>query len=221
MLALPKAVAGTGWVGILLIILSAAAAAQAAVYLGECWLIIEERWPEFKSVQSDPYAVIGLKAFGRKTQVLVSLSVSIQLYGVAIVFLSLCSELIRELLNDSGFAMDITTCHWIIIIGLISIPFMWLPTPAEISFVAYTAMSCTAISCAFVLAIFIQEGVSQSKCAPPVPIVTTGTFFLSLGTIAFAYGGAATFPTFQVQSTCAVNGMHASCYFMLSASSLR
>lgn len=200
MLALPKAVAGTGWSGIALIAVSALAAAQAAIYLGKCWLIIEERWPEFRSVQSDPYAVIGLKAFGRKTQVLVSLSVSIQLYGVAIVFLSLCAELVRELLHDSNMAMSVGTCHWIIIIGIVSIPFMWLPTPAEISFVAYTAMSCTAISCAFVLAIFIQEGVSESHCSPPAPVVTTGSFFLSLGTIAFAYGGAATFPTFQVSS---------------------
>ena len=132
-------------------------------------------------------------------QVLVSLSVSVQLYGVAVVFMSLCAELVRELLNDSGLALNVTTCHWIIVIGLVSVPFMWLPTPAEISFVAYTAMSCTAISCAFVLAIFIQEGVKESKCSPPAPQITTGSFFLSLGTIAFAYGGAATFPTFQVR----------------------
>ena len=130
---------------------------------------------------------------------MVSLSVSIQLYGVAVVFLSLCAELVRELLNDSGFAMNMTTCHWIIVIGVAAVPFMWLPTPAEISFVAYTAMSCTAISCAFVLAIFIQEGVKKSKCAQSKPAITSESFFLSLGTIAFAYGGAATFPTFQVR----------------------
>ena len=30
--------------------------------------MIEERWPEYQRAQSDPYAVIGLKAFGRKTE---------------------------------------------------------------------------------------------------------------------------------------------------------
>jgi len=192
-LALPYAVAGSGWIGIFFIVLCCVASAQAAVYLGRCWNIIEERWPEYKALQADPYSIIGLRAYGRKTQVLVSLSVSVQLYGVAIVFLALCSDLIYGFL---GSTVGITSCEWIIIVGLVSLPFMWLPTPAEISFIAYTAMSCTAISCVLLVIIFCQE-FSNEYVKPEPAVVDTNSFFLSLGTIAFVYGGAATFPTFQ------------------------
>lgn len=196
-LTLPYAVSGCGWTGILLIALCCLSAAQAAIYLGRCWCIIEEKWPEYKAMQSDPYSVIGLKAFGRKTQILVSLSVFVQLYGVATVFLALCSDLIVVLLKGvTSLPFQLTTCQMAIIVGVIALPFMLLPTPAEISFIAYIAMGCTVVSCVLLLVMFGLE-VDENRPPPPPPTITLDSCFLSLSTFAFVYGGAATFPTFQ------------------------
>jgi vesicular inhibitory amino acid transporter len=158
--------------------------------------MIETRWPEYKALQADPYSVIGLKAFGRKTEVLVSMSVLVQLYGVGVVFMSLCAGLVHQLVQDHLNLTQVSSCDWIIIIGIASLPLMWLPSPSEISFIAYTAMSCTVISTVIIVVAFVQEGVKMTAPAPPTT-VSFQTFCLSLGTIAFAYGGAATFPTFQ------------------------
>lgn len=125
----------------------------------------------------------------------VTFNVLVQLFGVAVVFLILCSDLVQDLLKNHT---SLVSCDWIIIIGFLTCPFMWLGSPADISFIAYGAMSCTAISCVIIVALYIGEGVSGVAVAPSyTDSVSVNSFFLSLGTISFAYGGAATFPTFQ------------------------
>jgi len=87
----------------------------------------------------------------------------------------------------------------ILILGVILIPFMWLGSPQDFSLVAFAAMTCTAISCILVAILFIGEA-NQTNFAKTVHEFVNHdvkSVFLSLGTIIFAYGGAATFPTFQ------------------------
>ena len=197
--SLPFAVAGCGWTGVFLIGICCLAAAQSAIYLGKTWSIIEERWPEYKNLQATPYAVIGLKAVGPKTATFVWISVYAQLYGVACVFLSLGSLFIESLLQkfDTNHAINLTNCELMIVLGVLMIPLMWLPTPAEIKAVAWGAMGSTAISCILLLVMFGQ------RFADPTPIetkplnVTANSFFFSFGSILFVYGGACTFPTYQ------------------------
>jgi amino acid permease len=169
----------------------------SAVYLGKSWNIIEERWPEYRITQADPYAIIGLKAFGKKVQVVVSLLVSVQLYGVAIVFLSICTELFVGVLKSLELSFTFSTCEWVIIIGLLIIPLTWLSSPAEISWIAYGAMCCTAISFVLLIALYCKALVDEEHKSEAPSTVNFKSYFLSLGTIAFVYGGAATFPTFQ------------------------
>lgn len=58
------------------------------------------------------------------------------------------------------------------------------------------ALLTTAAACALIFVQTVMEGLKRST---PVPHVTHSLddFFLSFGTILFAYGGAATFPTIQ------------------------
>lgn len=196
-LALPHAVKGTGWSGLAVIVICCVISAMSAVFLGKCWNIIEERWPEYRIIQAEPYGIIGLKAFGKKTQLLLSWMVSIQLYGVAIVFLTICADLFVGVLRSLDISSSLTTCELVIIVGVLIIPLTWLSSPAEMSWIAYAAMGCTAVSCVLLIIIYCQELVHLDVIAAPSPTVTFKSYFLSLGTIAFVYGGAATFPTFQ------------------------
>lgn len=125
----------------------------------------------------------------------VTFNVLSQLFGVAVVFLILCSDLVNDLMKGHS---SLISCDWIIVIGFLTIPFMWLGSPADISLIAYGAMSCTAISCVIIVVLYIGEGISGNLPTPSyTESVSVNSFFLSLGTISFAYGGAATFPTFQ------------------------
>ncbi len=64
-LALPAAMIGTGWAGLMLIVLFTLNACYSGTRLGMCWVILEERYPEFKGIIRDPYPTIGEKAVGR------------------------------------------------------------------------------------------------------------------------------------------------------------
>ncbi|ROT80808.1 hypothetical protein C7M84_000445 [Penaeus vannamei] len=54
-LNLPKAMVNTGWVGVPLIIVLCAGVAYSGTRLAECWVLLEERWPEYRVPCRRPY----------------------------------------------------------------------------------------------------------------------------------------------------------------------
>jgi amino acid permease len=95
---------------------------------------------------------------------LCSFLMDIQQFGVSVVFLLLCTDLTKALLNPMfPESMQFHTCTWIVVIGLILLPFSWLGSPQDFTPVAFAAMGCTAISCVLVLIIYISEGISPSN----------------------------------------------------------
>lgn len=65
-LALPKAIDDTGWIGLVLIVACALLSSYTGSILGQAWLIVQERFPEYKKSCPDPYPVLGEKTFGKK-----------------------------------------------------------------------------------------------------------------------------------------------------------
>jgi vesicular inhibitory amino acid transporter len=63
-LAMPAAMIGTGYYGLLFIIVFTVNACYTGSRLGECWVILEERHPEFRGIIRDPYPTIGEKTVG-------------------------------------------------------------------------------------------------------------------------------------------------------------
>merc|ERR1711990_761742 len=62
-LALPAAMIGTGGIfGAVLIILFTVNALYSGTRLGLCWIMLEERYEEFRGQVRDPYPAIGQKA---------------------------------------------------------------------------------------------------------------------------------------------------------------
>ena len=76
-LAMPEAVAGLGWTGAFVIIICCLVAAITGINLGKCWLIVEERYPEYQNVKvRSPYPIIGFKAMGKFGRILSQVSLS-------------------------------------------------------------------------------------------------------------------------------------------------
>lgn len=115
--------------GIGIITMCCFVAGFAAVFLGRCWLIVEERYPEYRSNVRDPFALIGLRAVGPKMSSFVTLNIVLQLFGVAVVFLLIASELIGAVLKHTQYFANVTHCNWIVILGLALLPFMWFGSP--------------------------------------------------------------------------------------------
>lgn len=66
MLALPKAYDNAGYIGIVLLVLGALSSGYNGIRLGQCWMIIKQRYPDLGENIRNPYAKIGQKAFGEK-----------------------------------------------------------------------------------------------------------------------------------------------------------
>ncbi|XP_015927645.1 uncharacterized protein [Parasteatoda tepidariorum] len=190
-LALPRAVADAGWSGIFLIIFCCAISLYAGICLGRSWSILEERYEEYAVKNRHPYAAIAYRAVGLKMSYFVSFCIDVNLLGVGIVFLLLSAQLISSLASNWG----ISFCYWVLILGAILCPLMWLGTPEDFWPAAIVALGTTLTACVLLIIMISKESVSAPlpEYKPP----TILSFFLSYGTILFAFGGAASFPTFQ------------------------
>lgn len=56
---------GTGSIGLLLLVIFCGNAAYGGIKLGNCWEIVEERYPEHRKSTRNPYAIIAEKAVGK------------------------------------------------------------------------------------------------------------------------------------------------------------
>ncbi|RWS29794.1 amino acid transporter ANT1-like protein, partial [Leptotrombidium deliense] len=192
-LALPKAIANTGWSGLFLIIICCFATASFCVILAKCWLMVEEIYPECRSNVRNPFPTIGEKAVGKWMKTFCAVTMDVQLFGGSIVFLLLSAELSHSLISNFW---NISFCRLIVFIGLVLCPLTWLKSPHHFWPIAYGAMACTAVSCVLVVIIIIKQApakMSQAVHSPP----TFNSFLLGFSTMLFAYGGSCALPTFQ------------------------
>lgn len=67
MLALPQAVANTGWIGFVLLGVFAAASCATGALLGRCWTETQRQYADCAPgvVVREPYPTMGQKCFGR------------------------------------------------------------------------------------------------------------------------------------------------------------
>lgn len=193
-LALPRAVVEAGWIGLLLVVVFCINAAYGGSRLGACWSIIEERYPEYRDRVRNPYATIAYRAVGRWGSVLVSGCIQFTLFGAGTVYLQLASQIFQDLMSD--ILPQVGICVWFIVIAFVLTFPMWLGSPKDFWVVGIGALLTTAFACVFIFSQMVLDGLNKVE---PVEFKTHGfsNFFLSFGTILFAFGGASTFPTIQ------------------------
>lgn len=191
-LALPWAIAQTGWAGVGLLSASCVIVAFAACRLGTCWVILEERWPEYQRACRKPYPAMALRTLGRPGWYLVTVIQCVTLFGVSIVTILLSAELVASVL--APLLPTLTVCSWVLACGCVFIPLSWLGSPKEFWHVSVLALVATL---AAVLVVVVKVLVEDQLYEPQHPPPTFSSFFLGFGTIMFSYGGAVTFPTIQ------------------------
>ncbi|XP_017494281.1 PREDICTED: amino acid transporter ANTL2-like [Rhagoletis zephyria] len=184
-LSLPSATAGAGWSGLAMILYCATCAGISGMCLAKSWLILEERYPEYRQgLTRKPFSTIG--AF-------VSVIMNITRIGASTVFVILSAGLAVAL--TSSF-IHLTECQWIpIVVAVFLVPF-WLGSPADFWPVAYLAMLSTVIGSILLITKIIME---LSKNGPSTDYHIDGikSYSAAFGTILFAFGGASAFPNFQ------------------------
>ncbi|CAB3258874.1 unnamed protein product [Arctia plantaginis] len=193
-LALPRAMSKTGWLGVPLIIMICLVAAFSGKRLGDCWSMLEARNPEMRTRKRNPYAIIAEQALGKTWSVVVSVSMIVTLFGVSVVVLLLAAQTIQFVLVSLLPAL--TICSWYLAVVGALIPLVFLGTPKDFHLIGLVAVCAAAVAC---LLYFTQM---MSEASPYTFTFRYGLhgfmdFFLAFGTIMFTFGGASTFPTIQ------------------------
>ncbi|KAK9499355.1 hypothetical protein O3M35_002404 [Rhynocoris fuscipes] len=194
MLALPRAVVDSGWIGLILLIVLSLTSCYGGTRLALCWEILEERYPEYRGTTRNPYPSIASRAVGAWGRYLVSACVQITLFGAGIVYLLLASQNVQDLMKP--IFPQVTFCTWFIIFALVIIVPMWLGSPKDFWMVGFGAVLTTVLACLFIQVQMVLDGVHSTGYVHHNP-KSFKQFFLSFGIILFSFGGASTFPTIQ------------------------
>ncbi|XP_050736641.1 uncharacterized protein LOC127008522 [Eriocheir sinensis] len=192
-LNLPRAVANTGWGGLPLMVVLALAVGFAGTRLGMCWVLLEDRWPQYRTPCRRPYPAIARRALGIPGQVVAEASVLFTLFGASTVYLLLAVQMTHSLL--SHYVPTLSPCAWCLILGVLLCPTTWFSTPKDFWGAPVLALGATLLACLVVLS---EVVVQRDTHEPPLfPSPTFHSVFLGFGAILFALGGASLFPTIQ------------------------
>ncbi|GMR54212.1 hypothetical protein PMAYCL1PPCAC_24407 [Pristionchus mayeri] len=196
LVALPSSFVNSGlWAGIAMTIISAFLSAYTGVQLGDNWLMMQERWSEYKESCRKPYPEMGFRALGRGGRILVSIIITVQQFGLSVVFLLLASNNISSFLF-AFWQLKINFCFIALVVAVFISPFLMLGSAKDFWQAGFVAMCSTCVAVILMIVGIIHD---WGKCAPEVdfPPVVFNKFFLAYGTIMFAYGGHSVFPSFQ------------------------
>uniref|UniRef100_A0A4D5RCF9 Putative amino acid transporter n=1 Tax=Ixodes scapularis TaxID=6945 RepID=A0A4D5RCF9_IXOSC len=197
-LALPHAMNETGWSGTAIIVVCALASGYCGSRLGLCWIILEERWLEYRDANRNPYPCIAFRAYGKPMKIAMSLIQLVGLFGYGAVFLLLAGELITDVTRQlSHDALNWSICYWLIIIAVVLAGLMWLGTPKDFGFAAFGALGATLLASFMVVGVCCSRVLAGTAAGPRRSELSVEGFFRGFGTIMFSYGGAAMFPTVQ------------------------
>ncbi|KAG8179251.1 hypothetical protein JTE90_006151 [Oedothorax gibbosus] len=192
-LAMPHALAGTGWFGVILVCLACANSWYSSTILGRSWLILEERWGEYRGKFRYPYPAIGMRATGRPwMRYVVSVALHVSFIGISIVYLLLSAEIAESLTNNY---ITLEYKYWIIILAAILCPLSWFGSIEEFWFAAIGALATATLACvAILVAVLLQV---PKETLPTYGDTSFSTASLAFGAILFSFGGAFMCPTIQ------------------------
>ncbi|UYV79042.1 hypothetical protein LAZ67_17000841 [Cordylochernes scorpioides] len=204
MMAISRAFVDTEWYGVAILLYYSVVAGLMGILLGKSWMIVEERWPQYKSQKcGNPYPTMGEKAVAPWMRIPVSICSYFSLLGGDVVYILVISKFLQQMFPQLGMSF----CVWIVLLSLILLPFTFLGSPHDFCqvlnmkcwrrFIAVLAISTTAVCCVLALLQMYYEFTAVTHVPAPAAVMTTDHFFLALSTFSFAYAGTPAFPSFQ------------------------
>ncbi|KAK9869589.1 hypothetical protein WA026_003340 [Henosepilachna vigintioctopunctata] len=147
--ALPKAIIDCGYYGIILILIVASSQIYTAILLGRCWIIAEQIEPTIRKKNRYPYSALSEFTYGRKLSSLVTILVDFTVFSGGIPNLIVASQNLQLVgLRLTNEHLDISFCYWILILGTILCPILWLGSPKDMKWLC-------SLSALIVISVFL------------------------------------------------------------------
>ncbi|KAB0790426.1 hypothetical protein PPYR_08327 [Photinus pyralis] len=167
--SLPKAVIDCGWKGIPLVIFVCSLQMYTAVLLGKCWIIAEEIQPRIQSKNRYPYSALAEITYGETLAKIVTFLLDATILCAGIPNLILASQNLQLVgMNLTNNEFNMSFCYWMIIIGMVMCPFLWLGSPKDMK--CLCTVSVCIVSSVFILiflSIISDDGTASSARTMP------------------------------------------------------
>ncbi|KAK6060436.1 hypothetical protein COOONC_01902 [Cooperia oncophora] len=179
--------------GPILLCLLAVVTARTAMQLGDNWLLMQKRWPQYLEPCRSPYAEMAYRSIGGRASQIAHVLIQITLFGGASVFSLLAARNIADLLHLFGYPIHF--CISLFAVAIFLWPFMMLRSPMHFWQVSIGATFNNHRRHSDLIGTSID--IPTCFQAASYTTVTAKQFTLGFGTIVFAYGGHPVFPTIQ------------------------
>ncbi|XP_072948011.1 uncharacterized protein [Epargyreus clarus] len=187
--ALPKSVIACGIYGIPLVVSVFALQLYTAVLLGRSWLLAQELSPSIKEKNRSPYAAIAELAFGAHARRLVTFLINAAIFGAGVPnFIFAAQSMQLFCWKITGGEVGVSYCLWMIILGLLLCPVMWLGSPKDMKPIALTSVGIVltvAVSTWICIYTDDQSPPSSGDVLERVP--DPRDFLIAYGIIAFQF----------------------------------
>ncbi|CAH2057089.1 unnamed protein product, partial [Iphiclides podalirius] len=187
--ALPKSVIACGLYGVPLVIAVFSLQLYTAVLLGKSWLLAYELSPTIREKSRFPYAALAELAFGNNARRLITFFIDATVFGAAVpnfIFASQSMQLFWW--KITGGAVGVTYCVWMVVIGLLLCPVMWLGSPKDMKPLALASVCIVTTVAVSTWTCIIMDDVSPSSLGGLMEYIPTSSDFLvAYGIIAFQF----------------------------------
>ncbi|CAG4939069.1 unnamed protein product [Colias eurytheme] len=139
--ALPKSIISCGLYGIPLVFAVVALQLYTAVLLGRSWILAHDIAPNIREKRRFPYAAVAELAFGKTSRSIVTFLIDATVFSAGVpnfIFASQSMQLFWWKITDGD--VRITYCVWMVVIGLLLCPVMWLGSPKDMKPIAVASV---------------------------------------------------------------------------------
>nr|XP_033326323.1 amino acid transporter AVT1B [Megalopta genalis] len=197
-IALPRAIVECGLYGIPLVLVVFGLQIYTAVLLGKSWIIATTINPQISRKSRYPLAAVTELTLGARAKTLVTIILDLTVFGCSIPNLLVASQNLQLFgLKLSGQQFDLSFCYWLLVVGALLCPIMWLGSPRDMKLLA--VFSCTAVVLTAGLIWWCIVTDDRELDTLPVPTSPSWDKFISgYGMLAFQFDVHPTLMTVQV-----------------------
>ncbi|XP_018310852.1 proton-coupled amino acid transporter 4 [Mycetomoellerius zeteki] len=197
-IALPRSIVQCGLYGIPLVLVVFGSQIYTAILLGRSWIIATALDPQISQKNRYPLAAVTELTMGQRARSIVTLLLDLTVFGCGIPNLLVASQNLHLFgLKVSGQRFDFSFCYWLLIVGLLLCPLMWLGSPRDMKSVA----TCSSIAVTSTAILIWWSIITDDRAFNVAPIATSPTwdkFISGYGMLAFQFDVHPTLMTIQV-----------------------
>ncbi|KAL6446979.1 hypothetical protein ACFW04_001391 [Cataglyphis niger] len=134
-IALPRSIVQCGLYGIPLVLIVFSLQIYTAILLGKSWIIASTLDPQILRKNRYPLAAVTEFTMGPRARSIVTLLLDLTVFGCGIPNLLVASQNLHLFgLKLSGQRFDFSFCYWLLLVGVLLCPLMWLGSPRDMKY---------------------------------------------------------------------------------------